>query len=79
MNKRDISGYAEGFDGALSVIGHCVELLKQANKEKTLDHVTKVGRTGIEIAEKYGLDKSKVETACYLHDIGAIVPKDDYY
>ena len=74
----DTESYAKGYDAKLSVIDNCVEILRQTNNMETLEHVAKVGETGIEIANRYGLDKNKVETACYLHDISKIIPQGDY-
>ena len=73
----DITNYAKDYNSKLSAIENCINLLKPENID-TLEHVTKVSKTGIGIANNYGLDKDKVETACYLHDISALVPKDDY-
>ena len=75
MNVVD---YAKGFKETLSLIDNCGVLLKQANHEKTLAHVIKVSQAGVKIAHDYNLDKNKVEIACYLHDISAIIPRTDY-
>lgn len=74
----DLSIYAQEYHHSLSVIENCNQLLKRVNKEKTLDHVVKVSKTGLEIASNYDLDKNKIEIACYLHDISAIIPEKDY-
>lgn len=74
----NLENYAKQYDAKLSVIENCINLFKMANKEKTLEHVIEVSKTGVEIAKNYGLDKEKVEIACYLHDISAIISVDDY-
>jgi len=74
----NITNYAKDYNNTLSVIENCIQLLKQTNNEKTLEHITKVSKTGVEIANNYGLNSEKIELACYLHDISAIIPKDDY-
>ena len=53
-------------------------IIKTTGDVKTLEHVTKVSKTGIEIAKFYNLNIHKIENACYLHDISAIIPKDHY-
>ena len=74
----NLNSYVKEYNSRLSVIDNCIELLKQTDNEKTLEHVTKVSKTGIEIANSYNLDRNKVEIACYLHDISAIIPEDNY-
>lgn len=75
----NLSVYAKSYNPNFSVVKNCTELLTKTNNYKTLQHVTKVAKTGAELSEKFGLDESKVEIACYLHDISAIIPKEDYF
>jgi len=69
---------AEAYNGSLSVTDSCVQLLRQSGNEEALSHVLRVAQTGAEIAKAYDLDKDRVETACYLHDISAVIPQEDY-
>ena len=71
LNKYNIP-----YNAALSSKENCAEILK--DHPKTLDHVLKVAETGVRLAARFGADSEKVQTACLLHDISAIIPRDDY-
>ena len=57
-------------------------LLELNGKEDTYRHVLTVADTNVQIAEMYGLDKTKCRVSGLLHDISVIIqPKDmlDYF
>jgi HD superfamily phosphodiesterase len=53
------------------------ELFYANNKQKTFEHVKAVAETNIKIAEQYGLDSNICELCGYLHDISAVIFRDD--
>ena len=71
LNKYNIQ-----YNATLSLIENCAEILKK--HPKTLDHVLKVAETGIKLAARFDTDTEKVSIACLLHDISAVIPRDDY-
>jgi predicted HD superfamily hydrolase involved in NAD metabolism len=72
--------YNIGYNAELSVRENCAELMKsdKINKIKTFEHVSKVAETGVKLAERFGADSKKVETACLLHDISVMIPREEH-
>lgn len=52
-------------------------LLLQHGHEHTYQHVKAVAKTATELASRFGGSAAKSETAAWLHDISAIVPKQE--
>lgn len=48
-------------------------------KEKFVDHVNIVGDISREIAKTYSLDEAKCLLGAIVHDISAVIPKEDLY
>jgi len=74
-----LNKYSIQYNANLSLIENCAEILK--DNPKTFDHVAKVAETGVKLAARFGMDPEKTEkvrTACLLHDISAVIPREDY-
>ena len=72
----NLEKYNINYNADLSVAENCKNILK--NKPETLAHVLNVADTGVKLAEKFNADIEKVRTACYLHDVCAVVPRSDH-
>lgn len=46
-------------------------------KEKTFAHVQAVAETAEQLAERFGLDKKRCQAAAILHDLAAVLPKEE--
>ncbi len=72
----NIDNYINNYNKNDSVLENVKSLL--VNHSETLDHVKKVSITGKKLANRFNVDAKKVEIACLLHDISAIIPKEKY-
>ncbi len=53
------------------------KLYLENGKGKTLAHVQAVAETAAQLAEQFGLDAKRCRTAAMLHDLAAILPKEE--
>ena len=63
-------------DHNLSVYENCINLFLAHNMRQTAKHSSQVTKKAIELAERFGEDPEKAETAGVLHDISVIIPND---
>ncbi len=56
----------------------CISMLAESSKLTCLRHTMEVAQKATELSDAFKLDKIKLETAAYLHDISVIVPRSEY-
>lgn len=59
------------------ILDKITTLLKMNGKQLILTHSINVAKTNIELAERFGLDKTKCEISAYCHDISGIIKPAD--
>lgn len=61
-----------------NIVHQVTALLQRYEKSLTLRHTQAVAAKALDIAKQYDHDVLAVEVASYLHDISALIPRDQY-
>ncbi len=56
----------------------CIKILEAYDKRTVLNHTLRVADKVCDIAKIYKLDKIKLQTAAFLHDISVVIPRVRY-